>query len=561
MEPLGREDPKEIGGYRLVCLLGRGGMGRVYLGHSWAGKAAAVKVIKPEHAHDRYFLARFSREVEAAKRVSGAYTASVLGAGPNDTPPWLATEFVPGPSLAEAVAQAGRLPLDAVWRLAAGLVEALSEVHASGLVHRDLKPANVMLAANGPKVIDFGISRSLASAEQARQGDTYPGLTIPGKGSPGTPGFMSPEQYSGERIGPESDIYSLGKVIAYGATGAIVTVDGAETSAAAFGGTRRTSLAEVPGELRGLVASCLTLLPENRPPLPELMRSVMTRAQRFPQPSSLSFWREPLASLVRAKEADLERRLGAGAIGLGTRSDRSPRGSVPHPPTLLSGATRQDSVYWKDTQTYRSAGAQVRRPPSRVRPDPAINRGLTGGLFAAYRPRPRRESAVRRPGGLKDAAAFALEAEKLFDKRRFTEAVDAYLSSIELDEKNPVVHVDLGCTLFAQRRGMDAEASFLRALDLDWLLIAAHRDRCVTLYMMGGRSNDLSEAREQAEAACEDVIRSAAEDPAGLANQGDAYCCLNRHRDAARAYRKALTLDDGNPRLLAKLGYARRQGG
>jgi serine/threonine protein kinase len=199
MKPLGPDDPKKIGQYELFCLLGEGGMGRVYLGNSPGGRPVAVKVIQPEHALDPDFLARFRSEVAAAKKVSGAYTASVVKAEPDDNPPWLATEFVAGPSLADAVATIGRLPVDAVWRLAAGLVEALQEVHGCNLIHRDLKPGNVLLAANGPKVIDFGISRAVAGPGQTRTGQH----TATGTGGGyGTPGFMSPEQFYGYRVGP-----------------------------------------------------------------------------------------------------------------------------------------------------------------------------------------------------------------------------------------------------------------------------------------------------------------------------------------------------------------------
>ena len=132
------------------------------------GRAVAVKVVHRQFARDPEFVRRFGREVEAAGAVSGAYTAPVVAAGPGDDPPWLATVFVPGPSLAEVIAQAGPLPEPAVWRLAGGLIEALQAVHACGLVHRDLKPANVLLAADGPRLIDFGISRALEAPQRPR---------------------------------------------------------------------------------------------------------------------------------------------------------------------------------------------------------------------------------------------------------------------------------------------------------------------------------------------------------------------------------------------------------
>ena len=208
MEPLAADDPQEVGGYRLHARLGAGGMGQVFLGFSPAGRAVAVKVIHRQFARDPEFVRRFRREVEAARVVSGAFTAPVVAAGPGDDPPWLATVFVPGPSLAEVIAHTGPLPEPAVWRLAGGLIEALQAVHACGLVHRDLKPANVLLAADGPRLIDFGISRALEGSAMSMTS-----LIV------GTPAFMSPEQAEGRPVGPASDVFALGSVIAFAATG------------------------------------------------------------------------------------------------------------------------------------------------------------------------------------------------------------------------------------------------------------------------------------------------------------------------------------------------------
>ena len=177
-------------------------MGRVFLGFSPAGRPVAVKVVYRELARDRAFINRFRQEVAAARRVSGAYTAAVVDAGDGD-PPWLATTLVMGPSLDDAVDQQGLLPEVSVWRLAAGLAEALAEVHSCGLVHRDLKPSNVLLAVDGPRVIDFGISRALDGTAM-----TGTGIVV------GTLGFMSPEQATGSPLTGSSDIYSLG-VVAY----------------------------------------------------------------------------------------------------------------------------------------------------------------------------------------------------------------------------------------------------------------------------------------------------------------------------------------------------------
>jgi len=182
-------------------------MGQVFLGFSPAGRPMAVKVVHPELARDHAFLSRFRQEVAAARKVSGAYTAAVVDAGDGDLP-WLATTLVVGPSLADAVEPLGPLPEVSVWRLAAGLAEALAEVHFCGLIHRDLKPSNVLLAADGPRVIDFGISRALDGT-----GMTGTGMLV------GTPSFMSPEQASGTPVGPASDVFSFGGVLAFAATG------------------------------------------------------------------------------------------------------------------------------------------------------------------------------------------------------------------------------------------------------------------------------------------------------------------------------------------------------
>ncbi|CAM5654515.1 Serine/threonine-protein kinase PknD [Streptomyces californicus] len=187
MEPLAAGDPVQK---VISCFMPgwAGGMGRVFLGQSPGGRAVAVKVVHPHLAQHEEFRHRFRREVTAAQAVSGAFTAPVVAAGPDDAPPWIATVYVPGPTLDEAVARAGRMSEGSVWPLAAGLVEALQAIHAAGLLHRDLKPSNVLLAADGPRVIDFGISRTMDATVLTRTGTAI-----------GTSGFMSPEQAEGGR--------------------------------------------------------------------------------------------------------------------------------------------------------------------------------------------------------------------------------------------------------------------------------------------------------------------------------------------------------------------------
>jgi hypothetical protein len=293
MEPLAADDPQQVGGYRLHARLGAGGMGQVFLGFSPAGRAVAVKVVHRQFARDPGFVRQFGREVEAAGAVSGAYTAPVVAAGPGDDPPWLATVFVPGPSLAEVIAQAGPLPEPAVWRLAGGLIEALQAVHACGLVHRDLKPANVLLAADGPRLIDFGISRALEGAATAATS-----LIV------GTPAYMSPEQVEGHPVRPASDVFALGSLIAFAATGT-----------APFGGgnsgpivvayrvvNAEPNLSRVPAPLTSLVAACLAKKPADRPQLAQLMEAVRDGSAPYQEGWQESFWPEPIAGMVSSRQ-------------------------------------------------------------------------------------------------------------------------------------------------------------------------------------------------------------------------------------------------------------------
>ncbi|MEV0786454.1 bifunctional serine/threonine-protein kinase/ABC transporter substrate-binding protein [Streptomyces sp. NPDC050423] len=210
MEQLRPTDPARIGGHRLLGRLGAGGMGVVYLGRTDAGALAAIKVILPEYAEDGDFRARFRREVEAARRVDSPWAVPVTGAETEGGHPWLATAFVPGPALSEAVARCGPLPARSVRVLGRLLARALTAVHAAGLVHRDVKPGNVLLTADGPRLIDFGIARAADATAL-----TATGLVV------GTPGFLSPEQATGggTAAGPASDVFSLGCLLAYAATG------------------------------------------------------------------------------------------------------------------------------------------------------------------------------------------------------------------------------------------------------------------------------------------------------------------------------------------------------
>jgi serine/threonine kinase PknH len=291
MEPLSAEDPRMIGEFRLHARLGAGGMGQVYLGFSPAGRAVAIKIVHSQFARDQEFLQRFSREVAAATAVSGMYTAPVVGSGLGDNPPWLATAFVPGPPLAAVVGRYGPLPEAAVWRLAAGLAEALRAVHTAGLVHRDLKPANVLLADDGPHVIDFGISRAFQGTQL-----TSAGMVI------GTPGYMSPEQAEGAVSGPPSDIFSLGCVLAYATTGSAPFGDG--TAASILYRVVRTEpdLSKVPPGLRQLTEACLKKNPAERPDPAQLIGMISALGPAMAATLG-SFWPEDVARVIAAEQA------------------------------------------------------------------------------------------------------------------------------------------------------------------------------------------------------------------------------------------------------------------
>jgi Protein kinase domain len=260
MEGLEPGDPQRVGRYRLLKRLGTGAMGQVYLGQSPSGRLVAVKIIRTELADNTSFRQRFSQEVRAARRVSGIFTAPVVDANPDAPQPWMVTAFVSGPSLAEAVATRGPMPVSTVLMLAAGLAEGLGAVHAAGVVHRDLKPSNVLLASDGPRIIDFGISRSAGSA-----GPTQAGGII------GSPGFMSPEQAMGEPVGPPADIFSLGSVLAFAATGEPPFGDGPPSALLYRAVHGEPAIRSLSPELRPLVARCLLADPAARPTTDELL--------------------------------------------------------------------------------------------------------------------------------------------------------------------------------------------------------------------------------------------------------------------------------------------------
>jgi hypothetical protein len=285
-----------VGRYRLLNVLGSGGMGCVYLGKTVGGQMAAVKVIRENLAADPEFRVRFGREVAAARQVSGLYTATVIDADLQGPVLWLATTYISGPSLAKAVDNGGLMPLASLRMLAAGLAEGLSAIHAAGLVHRDLKPSNVLLADNGPKIIDFGISRSLQ--------DTA--LTTPG-GVIGTPEFMSPEQAEHGNAGTASDVFSLGAVLYYAATGRTPFGSGDARALLYRVAHAEPDLEGIPDEIRDLVARCLNKDPGQRPAVAQIlsqMGEARLTGERLPSTVTDRAAREvPQASTVSRETA------------------------------------------------------------------------------------------------------------------------------------------------------------------------------------------------------------------------------------------------------------------
>ncbi|WP_326688678.1 serine/threonine protein kinase [Streptomyces sp. NBC_01795] len=255
MRPLEPGDPRELGEYRLLRRLGAGGMGRVYLARSMSGRTVAVKVVHPHIAMDEQFRARFRREVDSARRVGGDWTAPVLDADPEAQLPWAATGYVAGPALADAVQEYGPLPETSVRAVGAGLAEALRHVHGLGLVHRDVKPSNVLLTVDGPRLIDFGIARATDGTSSL----TSSGVSV------GSPGYMSPEQVLGQVAGGPSDVFSLGAVLAYAATGKAPFPGNSSASLLYKVVHEDPDLDGLDGLLREVIARCLAKAEEDRP--------------------------------------------------------------------------------------------------------------------------------------------------------------------------------------------------------------------------------------------------------------------------------------------------------
>ncbi|MFG2998693.1 serine/threonine-protein kinase [Streptomyces sp. NPDC048340] len=340
-QPLTGDDPTTIAGYRLAARLGAGGMGKVYLSYTPGGRPVAIKVIRPEFGEDQEFRRRFAQEVQSAQRVQGLFTAPVIDADTDGAQPWLATAYVPGPSLADAVVAHGALPVEAVLLLIAGMAEALHVIHGAGIVHRDLKPSNVLLAADGPRVIDFGIAYAADATSL-----TGSGVTI------GTPSFMAPEQAAGRKVTAATDIFALGQVAAYAATGSPAFGEGTSHGVLYRIVHEEPDLGGVPPRLTELVTRCLAKDPGARPSIPEII------------------------ALCQAANAETVLRRPEDWLPGPVAADITVRAAAPAPVQAPPPPTVAPSVGYTPTAPVRPAAA----PPAAAAPPPGY------GPAPAYQP-------------------------------------------------------------------------------------------------------------------------------------------------------------------------------
>lgn len=320
MGALRADDPRHIGGYRLLGRLGTGGMGQVFLGRSLGGRLVAVKLLRVEHTEAGQFRDRFAREIEAARRVGGFHTAPVVDADPDADPPWMVTAYIPGPSLHRAVTERGPLTVAAVGALGAGLAEGLAAIHACDLVHRDLKPSNVILAADGPRIIDFGVARVLDADPMTTSGAVV-----------GTYAYMSPEQVRGQPVGPAGDVFSLGCVLTFAATshspfdaGSIATIVHRIVS-------EPPDLTDLPEEyeLHDLISACLSKDSHGRPTVADILA-------RLNAPDAGTAWPPPaIADMISSAPAEFSDTVDVAADDTGHPARPQPTGPGPdgHPPT------------------------------------------------------------------------------------------------------------------------------------------------------------------------------------------------------------------------------------
>jgi eukaryotic-like serine/threonine-protein kinase len=371
VEPLRAGDPRTVGPYVLIARLGAGGMGQVFLGRTRGGRTVAVKVVKAELAGDREFRRRFRQEVAAARLVSGRFTAAVVDADPEAATPWLATAYVSGLTLRAVVGGGSLLPETSLRVLAYGLARALAEIHSAGVVHRDLKPSNVMLAVDGPHVIDFGISRVIASSDLTR---TDVGTIV------GSPGFMSPEQTRGHELTAATDVFSLGTVLAYAATGRNPFGSGPEHALLYRIAHDEPDLSGVPDSLAPLIAMCLAKDPAQRPSTAQVIGRM---ADSVPEGAWLP---ADLTAAIAQSAAEI---LDYEGIAVFPQPDNDPLttpGPAPDPTLLLNTTANLPTARIEPVEERTSERTAERvgvgEPPQGSRSGGAGGAGLVAGLLS-----------------------------------------------------------------------------------------------------------------------------------------------------------------------------------
>ncbi|MEU7556225.1 PQQ-binding-like beta-propeller repeat protein [Streptomyces sp. NPDC044571] len=415
VEQLTQHDPRRIGPFEVLGRLGAGGMGLVYLARSASGRRVAIKTVRTELAEDQLFRVRFTREVEAARAVSGFYTAAVVDADPRAAVPWLATAYVPAPSLEEIVNECGPMPAQAVRWLAAGIAEALQSIHGAGLVHRDLKPSNVLVVEDGPRVIDFGIASGVSNTRL-----TMTNVAV------GTPAYMSPEQAKDSRsVKGASDVFSLGSTLVFAATGH-PPYHGANPVETVFMLLREgPNLEGLPEELRPLIESCMQMDAALRPTPADLQAQLAPHLFDGGDDSgTASAWLPGRAvAMIEARRAG-QRTAAAPVPAPGPRGGEGPAGGPASSPATHRREPRGvDS--WVDPRTGRPAPQRPQHPPRPVSPAPSGEPVRLGGSPVPIGPGPRATASapaahapaadsatgwVRPPGGAGAGASAAVQA-------------------------------------------------------------------------------------------------------------------------------------------------------
>jgi serine/threonine protein kinase len=407
LELLRRWDPERIGPYVLLGRLGAGAMGQVYLGRSTAGRLVAVKTIKIELAEEPGFRDHFAHEVAAARRVSGMFTAAVVAADPEADVPWLATAYLPAPSLSRLIRVCGPQPVETIWWLAAGCAEALESIHGVGLVHRDLKPSNVLVAPDGPRVIDFGVARA---AERIQ-------LTVT-RGAVGTPAYMAPEQARDTRqASMASDVFALGATLLFAATGHPPYQGETVMDILVRLATEPPDLTGLPVELADLVTACLERSPRDRPTSAALLARLGPLVAGplvtgpAPPDGGHAYLTGPAMALIaeyqRSPQSDSPAAAGH-ATDAGDESDQGEDSDLSDPadasdPSQESGAGEDGATYASHTALAVPGPAAARRWSLRRHRGPGGKKpgGPPGGPPAAGSPPggPQRGSGPPRPGG------------------------------------------------------------------------------------------------------------------------------------------------------------------